>query len=305
MNENEFLKPEDRCGFHVSEKRKKIWAVLLSLIEEFTAQCEKQDLRWFASNGTLLGAVRHKGFVPWDDDVDIVMPRSDYDRLVSIAPKVFLPPFFFHTSEPDGTYFKDYARLRRDDTTALTKRDWGHGECRGIFIDIFPLDRRPDSDRKWKWHRRKINFLRTMLNMYAYGDQYKPSGYRRAAAFLGKTWIAFRGWESLCRKFETERKRFEDLPTKKLFQYVHGSKLMEYPKEWFERWEEAAFENLSLRIPGDSDAFLKLHYGDYMQLPPPEKRGLHHSIFFDPDKPWREYEGKISLAEAQEKMNDY
>ena len=91
-----FYNPEVRCGYEVSAKMKKIWAVELDLLAKFIDVCNKHELNYFVDGGTLLGAVRHKGFIPWDDDVDVIMPREDYDKLFEIAAQEFQYPYFFH-----------------------------------------------------------------------------------------------------------------------------------------------------------------------------------------------------------------
>ena len=90
-----FFLPEERNGYMVSSEMKKVWAVELDLLNEFARVCDKYRLKWFAHAGTMLGAVRHHGFIPWDDDIDVVMPREDYERLCSIGSSEFSRPYFF------------------------------------------------------------------------------------------------------------------------------------------------------------------------------------------------------------------
>ena len=91
------LEEEIICNFRVSSKRKKVWKVELDLLNNFIEICNKYKLTYFAIGGTLLGAIRHKGFIPWDDDIDIGMPREDYNKLLEIAKKEFKNPIFFQT----------------------------------------------------------------------------------------------------------------------------------------------------------------------------------------------------------------
>ena len=94
---NDFWKEEERCDYKVSKEMKQIWAVELDLLHMFDTVCKKHQLRYFASDGTLLGAIRHHGFIPWDDDIDIAMLREDYDKLCKIGPAEFKHPYFFQS----------------------------------------------------------------------------------------------------------------------------------------------------------------------------------------------------------------
>lgn len=157
-----FLKEEVRCGYRVSEKMKKVWAVELDLLEKFTSVCEKYNLRYFADAGTLIGAVRHQGFIPWDDDVDVVMPREDYDRLFEIAEKEFSYPYFFQTSLTENGFFRTHAQLRNSLTTGFIPYDRDKDINKGIFLDIFVLDGVADSALLRRLQKQEIHFHETL-----------------------------------------------------------------------------------------------------------------------------------------------
>lgn len=89
------MESEEICGYFVTEQQKKIWNIEINILVEFMRVCNKNNLKFFVAHGTLLGAVRHKGFIPWDDDIDVNMPRKDFDKLVKISKKEFEQPFFF------------------------------------------------------------------------------------------------------------------------------------------------------------------------------------------------------------------
>ena len=109
-----FFEGEERCGYYVSPEMKKVWAVELDLLSEFARVCKKHNLKWWICYGTLLGAVRHKGFIPWDDDVDVVMMRSEYDKLCEVSREEFRHPYSLQF------YNNDYERMQNIASGAST-----------------------------------------------------------------------------------------------------------------------------------------------------------------------------------------
>ena len=100
-----FLDEEVRDGYKVSHEMKKVWAVELDLLAEFQRVCKKHNIKYIASGGTMLGAVRHKGFIPWDDDIDLMMLREEYEKLCIVAPSEFKHPYYFQTDRTDNCIF--------------------------------------------------------------------------------------------------------------------------------------------------------------------------------------------------------
>lgn len=147
-----FLDEEVRCGYTVTRQRKEVWAVELDLLEEFERVCNKYGLKYCADGGTLLGAIRHQGFIPWDDDLDIAMLRSDFEMLNKVAPTEFKKPYFWQTEETDKGSARGHAQLRNSDTTGIIKIEYEHQKNnnfnQGIFIDIFPFDTVIDDEKK-------------------------------------------------------------------------------------------------------------------------------------------------------------
>lgn len=137
-----FLEEETRCGYLVPKKLKEVWAVELDLLAEFDRVCKKHGIQYIVSGGTMLGAVRHHGFIPWDDDVDLMMMRDEYEKLCKIAPSEFKHPYFFQTDDTDPGFIRFFARLRNSETTGIQEFEGiSHFKYnQGIFIDIFPMD---------------------------------------------------------------------------------------------------------------------------------------------------------------------
>ena len=136
---------------------KRIWAMELDMVRRFVEVCEEHHLKYWMMGGTLLGAVRHKGFIPWDNDIDLAMPRKDYNRLLEIGPNAFQKPMFFQTPVTDGSrFFNTFVKIRNGNGTAASREEFESGMNCGIFIDIFCLDEIPDSPRKRKWYYRTL-----------------------------------------------------------------------------------------------------------------------------------------------------
>ena len=152
----------------IAPERRQLFDVLLDLLNEFNRVCAEHNITYYAFGGTLLGAIRHKGFIPWDDDVDIIVPRKDYDKLKKIADRgAFLRPYFFQSPSTDAGYPKGFCRLRNSSTTEIPFDDVAMKCNRGIFIDIFPLDVVPDDERKFLRQKKKLTKIRQFLNSYA------------------------------------------------------------------------------------------------------------------------------------------
>ena len=136
---DDFFCEEEKAGYLVTKERKEVWAIEIDLLMQLDAVCKKYGLKYCVGAGTMLGAVRHKGFIPWDDDIDVYMLREDYDKLLSVASE-FHYPYFLQNSYTEENLLRAYTKLRNGMTTGTTKRDRYRKMNHGIFIDIFPLD---------------------------------------------------------------------------------------------------------------------------------------------------------------------
>lgn len=305
--QKDFLLPETKCDFLISEKRKKIWQVQIGLIQELAHVCERYHLRYFASNGTLLGAIRHQGFIPWDDDVDIVMPRPDYQKLIEISQQEFTTPFHLHTAGNGVGYYRSYIRLRDSRTTAIPMRDVNRQDNNGIFIDIFPMDGCPSGKLVRKMQFLSIMAYSAMANTYTYYPDFDHHRLFRITLYLlSKIYCKFHGYTGLLQRMEALRSRIPYDNAKEIYILTHGRKFLVFPRVFFENPKQMAFEYINLPVPTAYDEILKKHYGNYMQLPPIEKRGQHHSIFFDPYKSYTEYADIImTKEEMKEQINNF
>jgi len=278
------LKAETRCDYRISTKMKKIWKVELDMLQQVIEICEKRDIKYSLAGGSLLGAIRHKGFIPWDDDVDVVMMRNDYNRFIKIAEKELKPPYFIQNYHTEPKYYRGQSQIRNSDTTAMMYIDCFYNFNCGIFIDIFPLDPIPDDPAKQKRFLKKMTFIRRFC--------VRPVNNPAKALFQK----IFRP-EFFIKWLNHAAQKYKDEETELCGAVSHRPDEFKYSTKWLKEGnlKKVAFENLKPCISKDYDEWLTRQYGDYMKLPKERGNGagnLHGKIFFDPDKSYREYESK-------------
>lgn len=268
-------------------KLEDIWAVEQEILDEIHRVCTENGLRYSLAYGTLLGAVRHQGFIPWDDDIDIMMPREDYDRLREIWSAKAKPGFILEDETMFDDYMNTFAKVRKDHTTFLQFES--ERTCKyhtGFFVDIFPGDRVAP-----KGIRRKIQYgafaLRLLYNRsYTSGTgglrglaekillRVVPQNcHNRLSNYIGRF---SRRWNSN----QHAQIVFPNDPT---------SIVRYYPFDLFEGLIKLPFHGKEYYSFKDYDNILRLRYGDYMQLPPQEDRvWRHHPLLISFEKNYKE-----------------
>lgn len=280
----DFLKEEIRSDFRVTTERKKIWAVELDLLLKFDAVCKKEGLQYFLIGGTLLGAIRHKGYIPWDDDVDVVMVRSEYEKLLHLDPQVFAP-YFLQTPETDEGYYYSFATLRNSNTSAIPEPFRFQPFNKGIQIDIFPMDNAKLEDLEERFEKIRELTLENSANMRRSNPDPTEEDLRRMEQY------PYRDPMKVWREIEAEARRYEHEETEYLNLAVltlYSAPKLCFPKKCFDKTVYAEFEGFEFPIPYEYDEVLRQQYGDYMIFPPVEKRGTWHSnIYMNPDISYR------------------
>ena len=292
-----FLKEETRWGFLVTEKRKKIWRTELELLAKFDEVCKKYGLRYFAEYGAMLGAVRHQGFVPWDDDIDLMMFRDDYMKLQEIAPLEFREPYFFQNTYTDLVVW-GFSKLRDDRTTGIEFPDMSPDFHQGIFIDINPLDDVPDgkgfSENILQVQREAWQTVANSKRMRYYvteGVQFALGSDLLEELLNLPVRERYREFENLNLSYAGQSERVNFIVTA-ICKGLNSRK-----REWYSEIIEVPFEYTTIPVPAGYDEILKIQYGDYHV--PVRGGSLHEHTFFDPDTPYRYY------MEHPEKMTDY
>jgi len=281
------LTSEIRDGYLVSAEMKKIWNVELDLMKHFVKFCHENGLKCWADGGTLLGAVRHKGFIPWDDDIDMVMLRADYDRMVKLAPQWFAPPYFLQTAYSDIDYYRGHAQLRRSDTAAIRPSDCYQPFNQGIFIDIFVLDAVPEDVKQCKLIIKKTHKIFKFLK-----------AKNTAIIVSGRLGLIFRklkcryevkrkGWETIYGEAE-ELLRSTPLSTcSKVAELSFSGDEIVFDKNIFDETVMLHFEDTEIPAVKDYNLFLRTQYGeDYMT--PIKASSYHGSIVFDTERSYKE-----------------
>lgn len=283
-----FLDEEIRCDYKISSEMKKVWAVQLDMLKELERVCEKYGLTYFADSGTLIGAIRDKGYIPWDDDIDLVMMRTDYEKLVEVAPKEFKYPYFFQNTYSDEMYIRAHSQLRNSETTGFIKQDKDKPFNKGIFIDVFPLDYLPDNEFKRKYFLFGIK-LRWKILLLSTSTQNLRTIKAKIVGYMMKPFVYAIGYKKLFRRYERYCSRYNSDKCKELsyVAYSLGKEKHIWKKEWFEGRKKVPFEFTDVYIPIGYDERLKKEYGNYMTHS--HAPSSHGECILNADVPYRKF----------------
>lgn len=251
----------------------------MDIFREFVRICDKHGLKYCLIAGTLLGAVRHGGFIPWDDDIDVVMMREDYDRFAELCKTELDPQFFYQNSETDPYYFLTYAKLRKNGTSVHEERFKDSKFHKGAFMDIFPLDNCPKPGLV-------CHFLFNVLAVMNYrgqidsGEVYVP--YEELIGKIGYTVLRLfspRGLVRLRRILVRLSKAISKGVYVASYSGAYGYYKDVYPRKCYADSTTVVFEGETCIAPSDPMAYLAGIFGDdFMQIPPEEKRYTHIDV---------------------------
>lgn len=261
-----------------NEQIQRLKAIQLELLNEFVRVCKELHLTYFLCAGTLLGAVRHGGFIPWDDDIDVQMPRSDYLLFIREAKKYLGNKYVVSSFYTEPEFLGDFAKLVDVSTTYIEVSTYYRNIAKGCNIDIFPIDYIADNALKRFFYKTKIDLFRQRINKgYYLNDAYSKK------SFKGKVFGLFASFVTFFMKPEKAEKRMlayieKHSPKNKTNYCVVESKCKRlYPTSIFNDTRIVQFEGKQYDAPIDLNGYLKIQYGpDYMKLPPVEKRVAHH-----------------------------
>lgn len=243
----------------------------LEILKYFDNFCRENELKYSLAGGTLLGAVRHKGFIPWDDDIDVCMPRPDYEKFVSSFKHESL--FITHDRESNAKY--PFTKIL--DKKVMLNHE-GFSEVENLWIDVFPVDGLPENDKRLAKIYKKSTFYRKVIgfNQVENFDKYHGRHNKIVAKLIGifaKIYgykRAIRNSIKLAQKYDYEKSDFVGAVTWGC--YGVGERMV---KSEYEKFIEMEFEGYNFFVMGCWDSYLHGIYGDYMQLPPEDKRVTH------------------------------
>ena len=288
-----FLEEEVRCDYTVTKDIKEVWAIEIDLLMQLDEVCKKHNLKYYITDGTMLGTVRHKGFIPWDDDIDVTMFRDDYEKLLKVAETEFKYPYFLQTEYSDPGCLRGHAQLRNSATTGILKTEEGKFKFnQGLFLDVFVMDNVIDDKKLYeqqkkdaeKYRKRAVKYARWSTRYYKQNTwQSKVKGilYPVVNTFLRKTKLE----EKNFRKFEEVCKRYNNMETKYVTTLEFSFDIERWGKRlksYFDKVEYMPFEFIKLPISVDYDEMLRNDYGDYMVF----KKGAsaHGDMIIDTDR---------------------
>lgn len=286
-----FCDSETRCEYRISSETKKVWAVQLDLLREFSVVCKRHNIPFVAFGGTMLGAIRHRGYIPWDDDIDVAMTRSDFDRFCRECSGDFSGQYFLQTPLSDRRRFFPDARLRNSLTTAVVKGFETPAYNNGIYIDIFALDGIPKS----RWGRCIQNALKRLIvkAMSVYYYDKHNSNWLQMQAFMAWPIVHLLSYKMWFRLYRAVLTMF-NARNSKIGLVAHSDWFMN--RYWLTAEEaldsvSVPFEMLEVPVPRSYHEVLTRTYGAYREFPPVEKRGQWHAgkISFNPNIPYTQY----------------
>lgn len=286
-----FLLRKEKCSMGYVENNhdlKKLQQVELSILEEFDMVCKKIGINYFLDSGTALGAIRHNGFIPWDDDIDVGMMRTDYNLFLKHAYDYLSKDFFLQTLDTDPACPCLFAKIRKNKTTFMENNKVGMCMHTGIYIDVFPFDYVPTDEMKWSRMLSKIQMYKLLFAIKKIPSmQEKVSSFNttvkcilRKAAHIVLQIVPdsyfVNGIKNIQIKFcgadrEYVAPLFYGKPKRFLTNIFFPTTKKQFEDKWFP-------------VPNDYDYYLRVLYGDYMTLPPKDKQVGHIPFYIDFDK---------------------
>ena len=265
---------------------KELQLKILEIYKAVRIILEKHNLRYFAIGGTAIGAVRHGGFIPWDGDMDIAMPREDYNKFLDILDRELPEKYFLRRASSSLHIFTKYAKVIDKETTLIEKAVQKFPERDGgVFFDIFPVDGISDNKLVAFYDITILNIVNLLDRLFAFDILY-----------LG-TILNWTGFPKFCRKVhERVASKHSVYKTKEFaFKFLYPkNNTIKFKSSWISELIDLKFEDTTVKIFKDYDDYLKTNFGNYMQLPPlSEQQDNHFPVYLNLEKPYTEYRSML------------
>lgn len=255
------------------EELKKIQLNILNIVDSF---CKNNDINYWIDSGTLLGAIRHKGYIPWDDDIDIGMLRKDYDKFMNCFNKKN-SRYKFYSIENKNDFYYAHGKVL-DTNTILYEPDEDTGLKLSVNIDVFVYDNAPDDDKIVKKMYWKRTFYQKMRNVQLFRHAFRKENLlKKVLRFILNRCFKLIPKSYFLKRIIENSKKFSKFETKRVGNFTATSVFV-CDKSVFNSFIYKEFEEKQYPVPVGYDIWLKSMYGDYMQLPPEEKRISQHKF---------------------------
>lgn len=257
-----------------TEKLNELREIELEIMDEIIRICEKHRIKYYLAGGSALGAVRHQGMIPWDDDIDILMLRADYIKFSELCKTELKKEYFYQSQDTDINYIKRFAKVRKNNTIFLEKEFVGVDQHNGVFVDVFPIDeaRKKIGIQKYQY---KFSKWMEMLMQIKAGRLYKGKFLTLIAKICPRSFLINLQTKSMTLFNSSKCKYYVNFGS----QYGVIKQTME--KSVYDPAVALPFEGRMCYVPGNYKQYLTNLFGaDYMQLPPLEKRVTHDPIEF-------------------------
>ncbi len=279
---------------------KQLQAVQLEMYKDVAKFCKEHDIEFYGSWGTALGAIRHQGYIPWDDDIDISMKYDQYVKFKELFLKNKEDKYFLQDSETDIYSWQAYMKVRLNDTTSMEPQH-SYLKCHyGICMDIFVLSAIPNSKYKRKVQNLQVSLLRNVANI-PYILYYRPNGNTKKDKVLGLIPTSLKMFLAKYLVGNKQLYKFQTYLTKQVNKYDfkdcdYCAEIMEahfdkyYPSTMFDNIIEVPFEDTTIPVVADYDTYLKTNYNNYLTLPPEEDRIGHGEAIIDFNNSYTKYQ---------------